>query len=80
VVITQNDSTLTLKNGDQLTVWQLDGSETTMKVPGPTGPQDLRLRVRFEGARLVEQNSATPSTTRTVTLSEDGRSTERAAA
>ena len=73
VVITQNDSTLTLKTGDQTLVWQLDGSETTMKIPGPTGPQDLRLRARLEGAGLlVEQRTATTSIIQTVTLSDDG--------
>jgi hypothetical protein len=73
VVITQNDSTLTLKTGDQTLVWQLDGSETTMKVAGPTGPQELRLRARLEGARLlVEQRTATTSIIQTVSLSDDG--------
>ena len=73
VVITQNESTLTLKTGDQTLVWQLDGSETTMKIPGPTGPQDLRLRARLEGARLlVEQRTATTSIIQTVSLSDDG--------
>src|SRR5438874_206869 len=73
VVITQDDSTLTLKTGDQTLVWQLDGSETAMKIAGPTGPQDLRLRARLEGARLrVEQRSATTSIIQTVTLSDDG--------
>src|SRR6266851_5060585 len=62
VVISQNDRTLTLKTGDQTLVWQLDGSETTMKIPGPTGPQDLRLRARLEGSGLlVEQRTATTS-------------------
>jgi hypothetical protein len=73
VFITQNDSTLTLKTGDRTLVWQLDGSETAMKIPGPTGPQDLRLRARLEGARLlVEQRTATTSITQTVSLSDDG--------
>jgi len=73
VVITQNDSTLTLRTGDQTLVWRLDGSETTIQIPGPTGPQDLRLRARLEGARLlVEQRTATTSIIQTVSLSDDG--------
>jgi hypothetical protein len=73
VVLTQTDSTLRLKNGDQTLVFPLDGSETTMKVPGPTGPRDLRLRTRWEGAQLVvEQRTATTSINTSVTLSEDG--------
>jgi hypothetical protein len=73
VVITQTDSTLTLKNGEQAIVYPLDGSETTMKVPGPTGPRDLRLRTRWEGVQLVvEQRTATTSINTTVTVSDDG--------
>src|SRR5262245_49653365 len=68
VVLEQTDSTLTVKAGDRTLVWQLDGSETTTKVPAPTGPQDLRLRVRWEGPRLlVEQRIATTSIIQTVT-------------
>jgi hypothetical protein len=73
VVLTQNDTTLTLKNGEQTQVFPLDGSETTMKVPGPTGPRDLRLRARWEGAQLVvEQRTETTSILTTVSLSNDG--------
>ena len=73
VVLTQTDSTLTLKNGGQTLVFPLDGSETTMKVPGPTGPQDLRLRTRWDDAQLVvEQRTAITSINTIVTLRDDG--------
>jgi hypothetical protein len=73
VVLTQTDSTLTLKNGDQVIVFPLDGSEATTKTQGSSAPQDLRLRTRWEGAQLVvEQLSATSSVTTTVSLSDDG--------
>ena len=71
--VTAVECMLTLKTGDQTLVWQLDGSETTMKISGPTGPQDLRLRARLDGARLlVEQRTATTSITQTISLSDDG--------
>lgn len=73
VVITQTDKSITLKTGDRTLIWQLDGSETTMQVPGPTGLEDLRLRARFDGTRLlVEQHTATTSIVQTVSLSGDG--------
>ena len=73
VVLAQTDTTLTLKNADQTQVFPLDGSEITMTVPGPNGPRDLRLRGRWEGARLVvEQRTATTSIDTTMTLSDDG--------
>jgi hypothetical protein len=73
VVLTQTDTTLTLKSGDQTQVFPLDGSETTMKLPGPTGPRDLRLLAHWEGARLVlEQRTETTSIITTVSLSNDG--------
>lgn len=73
VALTQTDTTLTIKSGDQTQVFPLDGSESTMKVPGPTGPRDLRLLARWEGARLVlEQRTETTSILTTVNLSDDG--------
>jgi len=73
VAITQTDNNITLKTGDRTLIWQLDGSETTMQVPGPTGLEDLRLRARFDGTRLlVEQHTATTSIVQTVSLSGDG--------
>jgi hypothetical protein len=73
VVLTQTASSLTLKNGDQTLVFPLDGSETTIKMQGPGAAQDLRIRTRWDGARLVvEQLTATTSIATTVSLSDDG--------
>ncbi|MDO8677607.1 MAG: hypothetical protein Q7R30_03460 [Acidobacteriota bacterium] len=73
-VIAQDENTLTLKAGDQVVLMvTLDGSETTRKVAGPAGPQDLRLRAYWEGSHLVVATStATGSTTQTVSQSADG--------
>lgn len=72
VVLTQTDSTLTLRNGVQTVVFPLDGSESTIKGPGPTGP-DVTVRTRWEGAQLlVEQRTATTAINTTVSLSDDG--------
>jgi hypothetical protein len=73
-VIAQDENTLTLKAGDQVVLMvALDGSETTRKVAGPAGPQDLRLRAHWEGSQLViETSTATGSTTQTVSQSADG--------
>jgi hypothetical protein len=72
VVLTQTDSTLTLNNGDQTLVYPLDGAESTIKGPGPTG-RDVRVRTRWEGTQLVvEQRTATTSINTIVTLSDDG--------
>lgn len=72
VVLTQTDSALTLKNGEQTVVFPLDGSERTIKGQGPTGP-DVRVRARWEGARLmVEQRTETTAIDTTVGLSGDG--------
>jgi hypothetical protein len=73
VVLTQNDSTLTLQNGGQTQVFPLDGSESIIKIPGPTGPQDVKVRTRWDGERLVvEQRTETTSVLTTVSLSNDG--------
>jgi hypothetical protein len=73
VVLTQTASTLTLKNGDQSLVFPLDGSETTTKTQGSSAPQDVKIRTRWEGARLVvEQRTATTAIDTTVSLSDDG--------
>jgi hypothetical protein len=73
VVIAQTDTTITLSFGDRTLSMPLDGSEATMKVSGPAGPQDLTLRARWDGARLmVEQRTATTSIVQTVSLSNDG--------
>ena len=73
VVLTQADSTLTLRNGDQTVVFPLDGTESTVKGPGPNGP-DVSLRTRWEGARLVvEQDTATTSIRTILSLGEDGK-------
>lgn len=73
VVLTQTDSALTLKNGDQTVVFPLDGSEVTTKTQGSSAPQDLRIRARWEGAQLVvEQLSATSTVRTTVSVSDDG--------
>ena len=74
VVLTQTDSTLTLKNGEQTVVFPLDGSETMIKNPGPTGLVEVRLRSRWDGERLiVEQRTETTSIITTVSLSSDGK-------
>jgi hypothetical protein len=73
VVLTQTDSALTLRNGDQMMVFPLDGSESAMKLQGPMAPQDLTIRTRWEGAQLVvEQRTATTSIATTVALNADG--------
>lgn len=73
VVLTQTDMTLTLKNGEQTVVFPLDGSDVAAKTQGSSAPQDLKIRTRWEGARLlVEQLSATSSVTTTVSVSDDG--------
>jgi signal transduction histidine kinase len=73
VVLTQTDSALTLKNGDLTLVFPLDGSETTIKNPGSTGPRDMRVRARWEGGRLVvDQRTEATSINVTVSLSDDG--------
>lgn len=77
-IIVQTDSTITAKNetGVEMMVLQLDGSETTMKIPGPgpgQPPREMRLRARWEGSRLlVEQHTQTVSMFQTMSLSEDG--------
>jgi hypothetical protein len=71
-ILTQNDTTLTLKNGDLTMVMPLDGSETTIKSPGPSR-RDVKLRTRWDGERLVvEQRTETTSILQTVSLSKDG--------
>jgi len=73
VVLTQTNSSLTLKNGAQTVVFPLDGSETTTKTQGSSAPQDLKIRARWEGAQLVvEQISATSSVRTIVSVSHDG--------
>jgi hypothetical protein len=74
VVITQSDSTFTIKTPDDRTlVWQLDGSETTTQIQEPDGSHELKLRVRFDGPRLlVEQRTTTTTIIQTVSLSTDG--------
>ena len=71
VVITQSDTTFTIKTPDgRMLVWQLDGSETTMHIQEPDGSHELRLRVRFDGPRLLaEQRTATTTIIQTVSLS-----------
>jgi hypothetical protein len=72
VVLTQTDSTLTLQNGDQTIVFPLDGSETVTKTGGPGAPRELRIRSRWEGAKLVvEQLTDITSMTTTVSLDDD---------
>jgi hypothetical protein len=74
IVLTQTESTLTLKNGEQTLAFPLDGSETTIKNPGPSGPREVRVRTRWDGGRLlVDQRTETTSINVTVSLSDDGK-------
>jgi hypothetical protein len=72
VVLTQTDSTLTLRTGEQTFVFPLDGSETTIKNPGRNGLVEVRVRTRWEDGRLVvEQRTEATSILTTVSLSND---------
>jgi hypothetical protein len=73
VVLTQTDSALTLQNGDQTLLFPLDGSEIISKTQGSGAPLDLKIRTRWEGARLVvEQRTVVTAIDTTVSLSADG--------
>jgi hypothetical protein len=74
VTLTQTESALTVKNGDQAVVFQLDGSETMAKTKGSSTPEDLGVRAWWEGASIVvQQRTATASNKTTITISPDGK-------
>ena len=53
ITVAQNATQLTIRRGEQSLVYKLDGSESTNQMPSRGGPQEVKSKAHWDGAKLV---------------------------